>query len=290
MVKPLSFKGDKKVRKRKHPESTAADPDSATVQGEDQDSEEAWTTADIPSDLSGPIMILLPSLHIHSSDNDLIDRPTCLASDSAGTVFPSPVENMIPEAPVHLSAEPSDVRQVWVVTKVPGEDSGWTLKSHQGKYLSADRFGVVTCEREAAGMEEVFWFANPGGVIGDVKTEDDNKQVSDGTFHIRTSRKKYISISPSSVRTTQHNIRADTETPSPSSILHIRMQSRFKPKLKANRELKAKEKVSRKQLEEAVGRRLNEDEVRRLKKARRDGGWHEAVLDARVKGSHDKFA
>ena len=202
---------------------------------------------------------------------------------------------------MYLSAEPSDVRQVWVVNKVPGEGAGWTLKSVQGKYLSADRVGVVSCEREAVGMEEVWWFVNPGDGGDDrgaeeeeeerVKVEGESKVKPDGTFYMRTSRKKYISISSSTMsRTTQCNIRADEEVPSLSSAVHIRMQSRFKPRLKANRELKAKEKISRKQLEEAVGRRLNEDEVRRLKKARREGEWHEAVLDARVKGSHDKFS
>lgn len=48
------------------------------------------------------------------------------------------------------------------------------------------------------------------------------------------------------------------------------MQARFKPKLKASKEEKAREKISRKELEEAVGRKLEDDEVRRLKKARRE--------------------
>lgn len=68
------------------------------------------------------------------------------------------------------------------------------------------------------------------------------------------------------------------------------MQARFKPRLKANREEKAREKISRKQLEEAAGRRLEDEEVKRLKKARREGSYHEALLDLKVKGKHDKFA
>lgn len=68
------------------------------------------------------------------------------------------------------------------------------------------------------------------------------------------------------------------------------MQARFKPRLKANKEEKAREKISRKELEEVVGRRLADEEVRRLKRARREGGYHEAILDVRVKGKHDKFA
>lgn len=68
------------------------------------------------------------------------------------------------------------------------------------------------------------------------------------------------------------------------------MQARFKPKLRTSKEDKAKEKVSRKELEEAVGRRLTDDEAKRLKKARREGNYHEEILDLRVKGKRDKYS
>lgn len=67
------------------------------------------------------------------------------------------------------------------------------------------------------------------------------------------------------------------------------MQARFKPKLKATKEEKAREKISRKELEEAVGRRLEEEEVRTLKRARREGDYHEQLLMLKVKSKHDKF-
>ena len=68
------------------------------------------------------------------------------------------------------------------------------------------------------------------------------------------------------------------------------MQARFKPKLKASKEARSKEKISRKELEEAAGRTLNDDEVRKLKKARVSGDYHEAMLDLRAKGKHDKYS
>ena len=68
------------------------------------------------------------------------------------------------------------------------------------------------------------------------------------------------------------------------------MQARFKPKLKASKEEKALAKISRKELEDIIGRRLEDDEVRKLKKARREGNFHETALDMKVKSSHDKFA
>lgn len=67
------------------------------------------------------------------------------------------------------------------------------------------------------------------------------------------------------------------------------MQARFKPRLKANKEEKAKEKISRKELEQAVGRRLEDDEVRKLKRARREGDYHEQLLMLKVKGKYDKY-
>ena len=68
------------------------------------------------------------------------------------------------------------------------------------------------------------------------------------------------------------------------------MQVQFKPKLKASKEGKAQVKISCKELEEIIGRRLDDEEVRKLKRAKREGGFHETALDMKVKSSHDKFA
>ena len=106
-----------------------------------------------------------------------------------------------------------------------------------------------------------------------------------GTFNVQTARDTFIAMADDG-----KSIRGDAESVSFNTTVRIRMQARFKPKLKANKELKAKEKVSRKELEEAVGRKLDDNEVRRLKKARVQGDYHEAILDIRVKGKHDKYS
>lgn len=145
------------------------------------------------------------------------------------------------------------------------------------RYLGADKFGILTATREAISPEEQFL------CIPSASTS--------GMFDIQTQRDTFISTtSSSSSANTTAEIRADAESISFTTTVRIRMQARFKPRLKANKESKAREKVSRKQLEEAVGRRLDDDEVKRLKRARRDGTYHEAILDVRVKGKHDKFA
>ena len=92
--------------------------------------------------------------------------------------------------------------------------------------------------------------------------------------------KKKVSIS----------LRGDGEAGDASTDFVIKMQARFKPRLQQNKQSKANEKVSRKELEQVVGRKLEDDEVKRLKRARKNGTYHEEVLDVRVKGKHDKFA
>jgi protein FRG1 len=99
-----------------------------------------------------------------------------------------------------------------------------------------------------------------------------------------------IKPSTSSKSSALPEIRGDAETTTFNTTLRIRLQARFKPKLKASKEEKAKEKISRKELEEAVGRRLEDDEVKKLKKARREGDYHEALLLVKVKNKHDKYS
>lgn len=140
-------------------------------------------------------------------------------------------------------------------------------------YLSCDCSGILSAVHEAISPEESFLC---------ILSQD-----TPGTFNVRTAREKFLAVADE-IRGPE--IRGDAETVSFSTALRIRMQARFKPKVKASKELKAKEKISRKALEEVVGRRLDDGEVKRLKKARAQGDYHEAILDVRVKGKHDKYS
>lgn len=123
MVKPLSFKGDKKPKKRKaltadddlneRPSQNALiSPDAASTSTED----DSWVTAEAATDLAGPVVFVLPS-----------DPPSCIACDANGKVFTSELENIV-EGDL-ATAEPHDVRQVWVANRVAGTDNvsfkGW---------------------------------------------------------------------------------------------------------------------------------------------------------------------
>lgn len=148
MVKPLTFKGDKKPKKRKREnrdEAGADDDDhsngptasygasssgskknkalaAAAATGDDGnvENDDSWVSADVVSDVSGPIVLVLPT-----------EEPvTALACDANGKVFTLPVENMVDGNPA--TAEPHDVRMVWVANKIAGTEN-YRFKGHHGK-------------------------------------------------------------------------------------------------------------------------------------------------------------
>ena len=285
MVKPLAFKGERQSKKRK----TAHTDDNlnleeggrknptlqSTTNEAEEDDDDSWVTAETPTDITGPIVFALPSA-----------RPTCLACDANGKVFTNEIVNIV-EGDL-ATAEPHDVRQVWIATRIAGTDE-ISFRGHHGRYahflrylyrvadassyLSCDKAGVLSATREAISQEESFL------CIPSPETP--------GTFSVQTVREKFLSVAAESKPL---EVRGDAASISFNTTLRIRMQARFKPRLKANKESKTRAKISRKELEEAVGRRLDENEVRRLKQARVHGDYHEAILDVRIKGKHDKYS
>ena len=268
MVKALSFKGDKKPpkkRKRAHNEDDDDNEDApskqlvpATNAGPEED--DNWVSADALSDVSGPVVLVLPTTPV-----------TCLAADAMGKVHASPIENMVEDEP--RSAEPHLVSQVWITTRVVGSEKEFTFKGHHGRYLGCDKYGICSATREAISPEETFRCSPCAD--------------EEGTFDVGTSRSTFLAINDDK---SPPEVRGDAETASEKTHLRIRMQARFKPKHKVEKAEKVRAKISRKELEDEVGRRLEDDEVGKLKKARKDGSYHEALLDVKVKGKHDKYA
>lgn len=85
-------------------------------------------------------------------------------------------------------------------------------------------------------------------------------------------------------------MRGDAEQITFNTTFRIRMQARFKPRNRATKEDKAYQKISKKELEDIIGRKLNDDEVKKLRRARRENDFHEVAMDMRSKSSHDKYA
>jgi protein FRG1 len=122
MVKPLSFKGDKKPKKRKRTvDDGEAGPSEVQRATRDDDAPEddTWVSADVATDVAGPVMIVLPT-----------DKPCALACDPNGKVFAMAIENIVDGNPT--SAEPHDVRMVWVANRISGTDN-FRFKGHHGR-------------------------------------------------------------------------------------------------------------------------------------------------------------
>ena len=128
-IKALSFKGDKKIKKRKRvdvaskfddPAPSASTSKALTASKDDGSADDdSWVTAEATNDIVGPIIFVLPS-----------EPPTCIACDTNGKVFASPLENIVDEDP--RTAEPHDVRQVWVANRVAGTET-FSFKGHHGR-------------------------------------------------------------------------------------------------------------------------------------------------------------
>ncbi|KAL1879254.1 hypothetical protein Daus18300_001833 [Diaporthe australafricana] len=281
MVKPLTFKGDKKPKKRKreHREDGAAEADDsgkqvaasssssskkvARTDDDNAENDDSWVSADVVSDISGPVMFVLPS-----------EPLTALACDANGKVFTLPIENVVDGNAA--TAEPHDVRMVWVANKIAGTEN-YRFKGSHGKFLGCDKYGILSAVSEAVSPLESFVL---------VPTAD-----TPGTFQVQTLRETYLTVqaSTSSRANAAPEMRGDAADMTFDTTLRIRMQARFKPRFKASKEEKAREKISRSELEEAAGRRLDEAEVKMLKRARREGDYHERLLDLKTKNKHDKY-
>lgn len=144
--------------------------------------------------------------------------------------------------------------------------------------MSCDKFGVFSATSEAISPLESFSL---------LPTAD-----TPGTFQIQTLRETFLTVKEPTSKAPKAvpEVRGDATEMTFSSTLRIRMQARFKPRFKASKEEKAREKITRSELETAVGRKLNEDEVKRLKKARREGDYHDVLFDIKIKSKHDKYS
>jgi protein FRG1 len=128
MVKALSFKGDKKPHKKRkrtqddgHDENAPISKQLATMDDQPED-DENWVSAETVEDIAGPVILVLAT-----------EPVSCAAVDQLGKVFTSTVENMVENEP--STAEPHDVRQVWISQRIVGTENSFTFKGHHGRYV-----------------------------------------------------------------------------------------------------------------------------------------------------------
>ncbi|KAG0288209.1 hypothetical protein BGZ97_006883 [Linnemannia gamsii] len=283
--KKLSFKGETKTKKKKRKAE-----DDGEDSKETNDNAEGWVAVRALTDLGGPLFLTFAS-----------DPPSCLTIDDKSKVNMSTLlqptssqdsddddSDRKPTAggPVNFdTAEPTAVHQVLVATMIPDSDR-LTLKAFNGKYLSSDKFGIVTAHTEAIGMQEE-WTAI-------IKADEE-----EGGIAFQNHYGKFLSVDEVAAETgkgTGIQIRADSDTIGFCEIFRAKIQARFRKKAKkAAGDVKIVTKdyefdQSRKFQTWNHGRVIVSNEsVKELNKAKKEGRFSEALLDRREKLKSDRY-
>lgn len=150
-VSKLKFKGDKTKRKRKHEDGDEG-PSARRRKEDDEEAPETWVLPENPNEIRGPTFVY------HPSD----PSPICVTFDATrGRIVLHALDKEgkpddDAEAPANLlDRTPTEVSQVWVTTRVAGATTiNFRTGTGEGKFLSCDKHGIVTADREARGPQE----------------------------------------------------------------------------------------------------------------------------------------
>lgn len=143
----LKFKGEKATKKRKRGNGDD-DERGLSRRKTDEQEPECWVLPENINELRGPSFIMHPSepplsINFHSTANRIILQP--LEKDKSD-------DNEVPKL---LDRTPSDVSQVWVITRVSGSATiNIRTGTGEGKFLSCDTHGIVSADRDARGPQE----------------------------------------------------------------------------------------------------------------------------------------
>ncbi|KAG0320329.1 hypothetical protein BGZ99_004573 [Dissophora globulifera] len=285
--KKLSFKGESTKTKKKKRKA-----EDEGVEEESNSNADGWVPIKALTDLGGPIFLTFSS-----------DPPSCLAIDDKSKVVMRPLESLSGDAgddenpslqPASFDiAEPTTVNQVFVVTMIPDSDR-LTLKAYNGRYLSSDKFGIVTADAEAIGMQEE-WTA----VI--------KQNEEEGGICLQSHYGKFLSVDEVAstegrigskglgASTAGFQIRADSETIGFCELFQAKIQAKYRKKAKKSGDVKIATKdyemeQSRKFQTWNHGRVIvSEESMKGLRQAKKEGRFSEALLDRREKLKSDRY-
>lgn len=257
----LHFKGDKKSKKRKRKHNEDNDNDDELNSTND----DGWVLPAAPTHIRGPTFIL------HKQSNTLL-----AFSSTAGKL-------VLTTAPDGV-ATPTDVAQVWVSSRLSGSSSlNIRTGAADGKFLSCDKYGVVTADRDARGPQEE-WFP----------------EMVEGGVALKNNYDKYLSLD--TVAGGALALRGDSDEITPNEHFVVKVQAKFKREAieeerKAKR-IRGDSGLAYDDAEEILDERtgnlryqawgaaksiVSTSDKKDLKKAKKDGRLAEALLDRRAK-------
>lgn len=145
----LTFKGEKAKKKRKRDDGEEGSSSSRRRRKEDEESPDTWVLPEQAVEIRGPTFIM------HPSD----PSPICITYDSTrGRIVLNSLDKDKQEGALPVSLlerSPAEVSQVWVTTRVAGSPTiNLRTGTGEGKFMSCDKHGLVSADREARGPQE----------------------------------------------------------------------------------------------------------------------------------------
>ncbi|KAF7305040.1 hypothetical protein MKEN_01219000 [Mycena kentingensis (nom. inval.)] len=269
----LTFKGDKKKVKRKREHAEASDR-PRKQRKEDDRADEDWVQPTNPNELRGPTFIYHPSdpAPVGITYNATLSRIVISTLDDADA-----------DAPI-LERTPTDVSQVWVLTRIAGSPTiNIRTGTGEGKFLASDAHGLISADRDARGPQE----------------EWTPVVLPDGMVAFMNVYEKYLSVDE--VAGGAVVLRGDSD--------EVGFRERFWVKVQYKYAREAKEEEKQKGLKDAddlvdvdevssnktfqawgAGRSIvSTEDKKELKRAKKEGRLAEAMLDRRAKLKSDRF-
>ncbi|KAI0093678.1 FRG1-like family-domain-containing protein [Irpex rosettiformis] len=278
----LKFKGEKTKKKRKRDDEEDAGGSSSRRRRRDQEDEESpdtWVLPEQANEIRGPTFIFHPSDPSPISINYDSTRGRIVLSSLDKDVKSEDLDG----PPSILERTPADVSQVWVITRVAGSPTiNIRTGVGEGKFISCDKHGIVSADREARGPQE----------------EWTPVVFPDGMVAFQNVYENYLSVDE--VAGGQLSLRGDSEEVGFKERFWVKIQSKYK-KEAHEEEKKRKEGMSvDPNIDEASTNKIYQawgagksvvsvDDKKALKKAKKEGRLAEALLDRRAKLKSDRF-
>ncbi|KAF7338190.1 Protein FRG1 [Mycena venus] len=279
----LTFKGEKPKKKRKREDGDEGRPGgSKSKRKEDDKDPETWVLPAQPNEIRGPTFIVHPSdpSPICVTYNNTSNRVVLTTLDKTRADDP---EDLTTAPPTLLERTPTDVSQVWVITRVAGSPTiNLRTGTGEGKFLSCDAHGLVSADRDARGPQE----------------EWTPIVLPDGMVAFMNVYEKYLSVDE--VAGGAMTLRGDSDEVGFRERFWIKIQ--YKYQKEANEEEKQKkdgladpmriDETGTNKLYQTwgMGRSIvSHEDKKELKRARKEGRLAEAMLDRRAKLKSDRF-
>lgn len=200
----LKFKGEKSKKKRKRDEDDgieAASSSRSRRHDAQDDGSPEWVRPDQATEIRGPTFIF------HPSD----PSPLCISFDATrNRIALHPLEKLEDGGSI-LDRTPSEVAQVWVTTRVAGAGTiNLRTGTGEGKFLSCDKHGLVTADREARGPQE----------------EWTPVVLEDGMVAFMNVYENYLAIDE--VAGGQLTLRGDSDTVGFQQRFYVKIQNKYK--------------------------------------------------------------